>query len=129
MRIGEVAESLGIPASTIRYYERMGLFSAPERVSGRRSFGKSELTMLKFIKLAQAAGFSITEIRDLCAEYSTNPSPSGIWTNFAQEKQKEVQGQIEALSQMRSILSELLACKCDSFLECVEAADEQHSRK
>ena len=128
MRIGEVAESLGIPASTIRYYERVGLIGIPERVSGRRSFGQSELTMLRFIQLAQAAGFSITEIRDLCAEYSTNPSPSGIWTSFAEEKQKEVQAQIEALSQVQSILAELLTCKCESILECVEAADEQHSR-
>ena len=125
MRIGEVAESLGIPASTIRYYERVGLIGVPERVSGRRSFGQSELTMLKFIKLAQAAGFSISEIRNLCAEYSTNPSPSGVWTSFAKEKQQEVQDQIEALSQVQSILAELMACRCDSFLECVEAADEQ----
>ena len=125
MRIGEVAESLGIPASTIRYYERVGLIGVPERVSGRRAFGQSELTMLKFIKLAQAAGFSISEIRNLCAEYSTNPSPSGVWTSFAKEKQQEVQDQIEALSQVQSILAELMACRCDSFLECVEAADEQ----
>ena len=129
MRIGEVAESLGIPASAIRYYERMGLIGVPERVSGRRSFGQSELTMLRFIKLAQAAGFSISEIRNLCAEYSTNPSPSGIWMSFAEEKREEVQAQIEALSQVESILSELLACKCESLLECVEAADEQHPRK
>ena len=124
MKIGEVSAVLDIPASSIRYYERVGLLSAPERVSGQRSFGSSDISMLRFIKLAQAAGFSIAEIKDLCVEHSRNPTPSGVWAKFAKEKQQEVREQIEALAQVQTILSSLLACKCESFIDCVEAADK-----
>ena len=127
MKIGEVANALGIPATTIRYYERVGLVSAPERVSGRRTFGTSEVAMLRFIKLAQAAGFSIAEIKDLYAEYNSNPSPSGVWAKFAEAKQREVSAKIEALNQVQMILTDLLSCECRTFVDCVEAAERRAS--
>ena len=125
MKIGEVSTALDIPASSIRYCERIGLISAPDRLSGQRSFGSSDVTMLRFIKLAKAAGFSIMEIKELCVEYSRNPTPSGVWAAFAKEKQQEVREQMEALVKVQNILSSLLACQCESLPECVEAADAQ----
>ena len=65
MKIGEVARRLGVPASTIRYYEREGLIERQHRVSGRRQFDERALLMLQFAQLAQAAGFTIAETKGL----------------------------------------------------------------
>ncbi len=65
MKIGDVAERLGIPVSTIRYYEKVGLIEHQRRVSGRRDFDERALFALQFIQLAQAAGFTIVEMKSL----------------------------------------------------------------
>ena len=41
--IGQVSEMFGLPASTLRYYDKQGLFPALERTSGIRQFGDTEL--------------------------------------------------------------------------------------
>ena len=66
MRIGEVAAVSGVPAQTIRYYERRGLLPAPERgTSGYRHYEQSTLTQLQFIRSAQAAGLTLVQIASI----------------------------------------------------------------
>ena len=120
MNIGEVSKLLGIPASTIRYYERVGLLERQPRVSGRRWFGRSALAALKFIQLAQAAGFTLAEMKELRDDYARSPDPSGLWRSVAVEKRQSVRAQIRHLSQMDEILSALLECKCATLSRCVE---------
>ena len=90
MNIGHVAEQLGIPASTIRYYEKVGLIERQNRVSGRRNFDDRALVALRFVRIAQAAGFTIAEIKSLLDSYTRDPSPAGLWKPFAETKQKLV---------------------------------------
>ena len=52
VKIGDVSEQLGIPASTIRYYEQVGLIDQQQRVAGRRAFNEKALYMLQFVQLA-----------------------------------------------------------------------------
>jgi DNA-binding transcriptional MerR regulator len=63
--IGEIARHAGVRASLIRYYERIGLLHAPERVSGQRRYDLSILERLAVIDSAQRAGLSLDEIRSL----------------------------------------------------------------
>ena len=83
---GFVAEELGIPASTIRYYEKVGLIEPQRRVSSRRSIDERAIFTLKFIQLAQAAGFSLAEARSLLDSYAKDPNPSGMWIVLAGEE-------------------------------------------
>ena len=63
MRIGEVAEAVGVPTATIRFYERKGLLPQPHRgPNGYREYDDSTLTTLAFIRNAQAAGLTLVEI-------------------------------------------------------------------
>ena len=65
-RIGEVAEQTTLSRDTLRYYERRGLLAHPLRTSGGfRMYGKATLERLRFIKRAQAVGFSLDEIGQL----------------------------------------------------------------
>ena len=122
MKIGEVSEQLGLPASTIRYYEQVGLIERQARVAGRRQFTKKALFMLQFVQLAQAAGFSIAEIKSLLDNYAQDPSPAGLWSHFAEIKRTDIRQQIQQLQQMDRVLTKLINCECRSLEECVESA-------
>ena len=59
LTISEVTRRTGVPASTLRYYESVGLLPAPARVSGHRRYGAEVLNQLAVIRLAQEAGFTM----------------------------------------------------------------------
>jgi DNA-binding transcriptional MerR regulator len=123
MKIGDVAERLGMPASTIRYYEKVGLITQQRRVSGRRQFDERALMTLQFVRLAQAGGFSLAETKSLLESYAADPGPGGMWKPFAETKRQAVQQQIKELKQVDRVLSALLSCDCASLSECVERAE------
>lgn len=122
MKIGTVADRLNIPASTIRYYEKIGLIEPQPRVSGRRDFDHHALQTLQFVQLAQAAGFTIDEIKSLLQSYDQDPSPSGMWQPFAEAKRTAIRKQIKDLKRMESILDELLKCRCPTLSACIDAS-------
>ncbi len=122
MKIGDVARELGIPASTIRYYEKVGLIEPQQRVSGQRAIDDKAVLTLRFIQLAQAAGFSIAEMRALQDSHFADPHAGRMWRTLAGEKQAAVRDQINALEQMDRLLTEMLKCECASPEGCVEIA-------
>jgi DNA-binding transcriptional MerR regulator len=66
MRISELADRVGVPTSTVRYYERIGLLDAPGRtVSGYRAYGEDEATRLLFVSRARKMGLSCEQIAEL----------------------------------------------------------------
>ena len=74
MRIGELAKISGLAASRIRFYEASGLIQSVERKSnGYRDYTPGTEAVLEIIKGAQAAGFSLEEIRQLM------PRSAGGW--------------------------------------------------
>ncbi len=65
-RIGELASQTALSRDTLRYYERLGLVDRPPRTSGGfRIYDEATLGRLRFIKRAQAVGFTLEEIREL----------------------------------------------------------------
>ena len=66
MRISELAESVGVPTSTVRYYERVGLLALPARTSsGYRDYGEDAAARLLFIARARRMGLSCEQITSL----------------------------------------------------------------
>ena len=61
--IGQVAEMFGLPISTLRYYDKQGLFPKMERISGIRKFSDTEIEALRVIECLKKAGMEIREIR------------------------------------------------------------------
>lgn len=120
MKIGDVVEKLSMPASTIRYYEKIGLIDKQRRVSGRREFDQRALFALEFVRLSQAAGFTIAETKSLLDAYADDPSPDGTWKSQALAKRSAIRMQMKELRQMDRILSEVLSCSCPTLTECVE---------
>jgi len=65
LTIGQLAAGGNVGVETIRFYQRKGLLETPTRESGIRRYGSLDLRRLRFIKQAQAAGFTLEEIREL----------------------------------------------------------------
>jgi MerR family mercuric resistance operon transcriptional regulator len=64
--IGRLAKAAGVGVETVRYYQRRGLLPEPARPPGEvRRYGESDLKRLRFIRSAQAAGFTLAEIKEL----------------------------------------------------------------
>ena len=66
--IGGLAKAAGVGVETVRYYQRRGLLPEPARPPGEvRRYGADDVKRLKFIRSAQAAGFTLNEIGELIA--------------------------------------------------------------
>ena len=63
--VGKLAAAGGVGVETIRFYQRKGLLAQPTRDSGIRRYGSDDLRRLRFIRQAQAAGFTLEEIKEL----------------------------------------------------------------
>ena len=64
--IGGLAKAAGVGVETVRYYQRRGLLAEPPRPPGEvRRYGAADVKRLRFIRSAQAAGFTLAEIKEL----------------------------------------------------------------
>ena len=65
LTIGRLAAAGGVGVETIRFYQRKGLLVVPTRDGAIRRYGSDEVRRLRFIRQAQAAGFTLAEIHEL----------------------------------------------------------------
>ena len=122
MSIGEVARSAGVRPSALRYYEGVGLLPPPERANGRRRYDaellREVLDRLEVVRVAQQAGFTISEIRTLLDGFSEDTPPSERWRLLAQDKLPEVEALLERALGMKDLLERGLRCECLRLEEC-----------
>lgn len=72
--IGQVSEMFSIPVSTLRYYDKQGLFPRMERAGGIRKFADNEIEALKLIECLKRSGLEIREIRQFMEWVAKGPS-------------------------------------------------------
>ncbi len=120
MKIGTVVNHLGLPASTIRYYEKIGLIKPLARAGNSRYLDDNDVAELKFIQMSQAVGFSINEIKELLTAFSTEEVNTGKCNQLVKEKIIELEKRIHDMAQMKSALSQAIDCQCSSLQACVE---------
>ena len=108
--IGQLAKRGGVGIDTVRYYERNGLLAPRTRLaSGYRRYSELELARLRFIRRAQALGFTLKEIKELLALSAQRDV--GRVKRSAQAKLKDVKSRITALERVRDGLATLIeAC-------------------
>src|SRR5262249_2013102 len=112
MTIGELAAESGIPASTIRYWERIGVLPKPARVSGQRRYAPDAIQRLAVLRLAQACGFRLAEMRHLLHGFGADVTPRSRWQELARGKQQELDEQIARLQAMRLAVDCVMQCRC-----------------
>lgn len=102
MRIGELAERSGVNATTIRYYEQIGLLPEPNRTpASYREYDEITVARLVFIRAAQQIGLSLAEIREVLALREQGQAPCPHVTTLLEQRAAEFAERIAALEQMR----------------------------
>jgi len=114
MEIAEVAKHTGVPASTLRYYEKQGLIASVGRQGIRRRFAPGVLDQLALISLGQAAGLSLDDIRSMLLP---NGQPS-IDRQMLADKADEIDALIKRLRAVSRGLRHAAACPAPSHAEC-----------
>ena len=118
LTIGEVAQATGRAASSIRYYERIGLIPAPARAGGRRQYPAGVLRTLSVIDTAQRAGLTLDEIRLLLAVSPDDTAAIDRLREVAMRKLPELRALIERAELVRDWLEAAAECVCPSLDDC-----------
>lgn len=118
MKIGEVAERTQTPASTIRYYERIGVLPEARRVSGQRVYEEDMIEYLEAVGIAQNLGFSLEEIKTLLGTFRADDDPSTECRRLAELKIRELEKLVMKAQRMKQILEHGLGCQCTSLEGC-----------
>ncbi|MEO6153934.1 MAG: MerR family transcriptional regulator [Croceibacterium sp.] len=109
MSVSQLARSGGVGIETVRYYQRRGLLPDPRPqrsgTPGIRHYGPADTRRLRFIRTAQAAGFTLAEIRELIDLDSSNERPRV--RELARGRIAALDAQIAALAGARQALARL----------------------
>jgi MerR family redox-sensitive transcriptional activator SoxR len=116
--ISTVAERYGVPASTLRYWEQIGLLPVQERTAGQRRYNLDAIRRIKFIRMAKQAGLSLDEIRALLAGHADHSPTFNDWAAAARGQLDAIDLRIADLARLRATIEECLACGCQHARRC-----------
>ena len=111
LTISGLARDGGVGVETVRYYQRRGLLETPARPAGEgygggvRRYGDEDVRKLRFIRSAQAAGFTLEQISELLALDATDDRSRA--RNLAKERIAALDAKIAELKAARDALSRL----------------------
>lgn len=105
LSIGKFAEAGGVGVETVRFYQRKGLLGTPPGAGRIRRYGEAEVRRLRFIRMAQRAGFTLEEIRELLALDSGRDHPRA--RELAQARIGKLDEQIAEMQRARDYLRKL----------------------
>lgn len=109
--ISQLAKAAQIPTTTVRYYERIGLVHPEDRSAGNyRLYSDESLQRLKFIRAAQAIGFTLDDVRALLGEGGSVPCCGDV-QQLIEDRLGEIDQRLKDLRQVERVLKDALA-KC-----------------
>jgi MerR family transcriptional regulator, redox-sensitive transcriptional activator SoxR len=118
LTIGEVAARAGVNTSRIRYYERVGVLPEPERTRGQRRYTEEVLHRLAIVDVAQRAGLSLDEIRDLTGPGNRGRHAGTRIRELAESKLPEIDALIARAEAVKSWLQVARSCDCATVDVC-----------
>ncbi len=108
MKIGELAKRSGCSIQTIRYYEKEGLISAPERTEGNfRTYNSAILERLSFIKNCRALDLTLNEIKHLILLQNSPETPCEAVNEMIDTHLLFVESRISDLQKLHADLKHL----------------------
>jgi MerR family transcriptional regulator, copper efflux regulator len=116
MLIHELAECTGLTIDTIRFYEKQGLLDEThfERApNGYRHYTEAGVQRLVLIKLGQAAGFTLSEMRQAIHAWETDQLSMREKEGYMLRKLEEIEAKISALNDMKHYIT----CKIEAMRE------------
>lgn len=109
MRIGELADEVGVNPKTIRYYESIGVLPEADRTaSGYRDYGVEDVERLAFVRRAVELDLRLDEIREILRLRDRDQVPCGYVVDVARRRLTELDERIAAMERARGELAALL---------------------
>jgi MerR family mercuric resistance operon transcriptional regulator len=106
MRISDLARAAGVGVETVRFYQRKGLLAVPRGdAPGGRHYDEEDLRRLRYVRQAQTAGFTLSEIAELIDLDRSDDRPRA--REMARERIAALDAQIAALQAARQSLARL----------------------
>lgn len=107
MNISQLAKAVGVSTDTVRYYEKQGLISAPQRqANGYRRYTDTHVDLVRFVRGAQALGFSLAEIRAILPQVVQGT----LGRSEIEQQLQAKMAQIDAhMAQLKTLKKELAA--------------------
>lgn len=118
LTIGEVAARAGVNTSHIRYYERVGVLPKPERAGGQRRYDEEVLHRLAIVDVAQRAGLTLDEIRDLTGPDNRGAHAGGRIRELAERKLPDLEALIARAEAVKAWLQLARSCDCRTVDVC-----------
>lgn len=115
LRIGALAQATGLTPDTLRYYERVGLLQAARRTgNGYRLYGAADVERVRFIRAAQALGFTLAEVHEAVGLLGQGALRRADIEARLQRKVAEIDEQMARLrAQRRELLATASRLSCD----------------
>lgn len=108
MLIHELAQHIGVPAKTIRYYETIGLMPPPQRgTNNYRQYTTADAERLRLIASARSLGFSLNDITNILAARDAGIAPCDRVLDTLDHHIRAIEQRIADLLRLRDTLSEL----------------------
>lgn len=103
--IGKLAREAVVSVETIRFYERQGLIKQPPSVAGRyQQYSDNILAQVRYIKIAQALGFTLSEVQALKAQTSEKSNFCGAVEDTVSKKLKAIENELRGLKRLKADL-------------------------
>ena len=120
--IGEISKMFQLPISTLRYYDKEGLFPHLKRVNGVRQFSESEIETLRVIDCLKRSGLEIKDIKEYIALCSLGNVTLKQRKAIFEKQKEEVLQEMEKLQKVLSMLN----YKCWYYDQAIEKNDEAY---
>lgn len=120
--IGEISKMFQLPISTLRYYDKEGLFPHLKRVNGVRQFSESEIETLRVIDCLKKSGLEIKEIKEYMSLCSLGNTKLKQRKEIFEKQKEEVLQEMEKLQKVLSMLN----YKCWYYDQAIEKNDEAY---
>ncbi len=118
--IGQVSKMFNLPISTLRYYDKEGLFPDMNRESGIRKFSEKELEALRVIECLKKSGLEIKDIKQFM-EWCVKGSETYSQRRELFLKQKEI---VEAEIQRMNKALDMINFKCWYYEQAIKDGNE-----
>ena len=120
--IGEISKMFQLPISTLRYYDKEGLFPHLKRVNGVRQFSESEIETLRVIDCLKRSGLEIKDIKEYMSLCSLGNTTLKQRKEIFEKQKEEVLQEMEKLQKFLSMLN----YKCWYYDQAIEKNDEAY---
>ena len=119
--IGQVSKMFGLPISTLRYYDKEGLFPNMERTSGIRNFSETEIEGLRVIECLKKTGMEIKDIKQFMHWCAAGPSTYSNRKELFECRKKALEEQLQELEKNMAMIK----FKCWYYEQAISDGNEE----